>query len=144
MKLKTLLTLFSFALCLLTSLNAQTPVGIWKTVDDNTKEARSHVEIYEQNGKFYGKIIKLLKSEPAEVCGKCTGSKKNQPLIGLVILENLKPKKDYWSKGTITDPENGKEYGCSVWFEDGKSQELKVRGKHWTGLYRTQTWYKVP
>lgn len=125
------------------SLQAQTPVGIWKTVDDNTNEAKSHIEVYEQGGKLYGKIVKLLTTDPSELCDKCPGDKKNKPLMGLVIVENLKKVKDYWGKGSIMDPENGKEYGCSVWFEDGKTDELKVRGKHWTGLYRTQTWYKV-
>ncbi len=30
-----------------------------------------------------------------------------------------------------------------MWFEKGQPDELRVRGKHWTGLYRTQTWYRV-
>ncbi|MFT5164878.1 MAG: hypothetical protein ACI8P3_000101 [Saprospiraceae bacterium] len=124
-------------------LTAQSFAGIWKTVDDKTNEARSHVEIYEQDGKLYGKLIRLLTPPPKDICDKCTGSKKNKPLLGLIIVEGLKKVKDYWTKGTIMDPENGKEYGCSIWFEAGKPDELKVRGKHWTGIYRTQTWYKV-
>lgn len=140
MKLR--ITFFALLLTVV-SLKAQTPVGIWKTVDDKTGEAKSHIEIYEQNGKLYGKLVKLLQRSPDTKCEKCTGAKKNKPLLGLVIVEDLKKVKDYWGKGTIMDPENGKEYGCSVWFEDGKNSELKVRGKHWTGIYRTQTWYKV-
>ena len=135
-----LLALFFLPLAM---LSAQSPVGVWKTIDDNTKEARSHVEIYEQGGKLYGKIIKLLDEDPSSLCEKCKGPKKNKPLIGLVIIEDLKTKKDYWAKGTILDPENGKEYGCSIWFEKDNNTQLKVRGKHWTGLYRTQTWYRV-
>lgn len=61
----------------------------------------------------------------------------------MVIVNDLEPYKDYWKNGTIMDPETGNEYGCSVWFEEGKPDELKVRGKHWTGVYRTQTWYRV-
>ncbi len=137
--LLTVLSLLISTVC----LTAQSPIGIWKTIDDNTGEAKSHVEIYEQGGKTYGKIVKLLQKDPDTKCKECTGAKKNQPLIGLVIVENLKKVKDYWGKGIIMDPENGKEYGCSIWFEDGKNEELKVRGKHWTGIYRTQTWYKV-
>lgn len=136
------ITLFALLLSAL-SLQAQSPIGTWKTIDDNTKEAKSHVQIYEQNGKLYGKIVKILTDNADAVCDKCSGDKKNKPVNGLVIIENLKKTKDYWAKGTIVDPENGKEYGCSIWFEDGKTGELKVRGKHWTGLYRTQTWYKV-
>ena len=119
------------------------PIGTWKTIDDNTGGAKSYVEIYEKDGKLHGKVTKLLKSSPDRKCDKCPGKKKNQPVLGMIILENLKSYKDYWRKGNILDPESGNEYGCTIWFEDGKSDELKVRGIHWTGLYRTQTWYKV-
>ena len=119
------------------------PVGVWRTVDDNTGESRSHVEIYKKNGKLYGKITKLLQSEPGTLCDECPGDKKNKPVLGMVIIEDLQSYKDYWRKGSILDPESGNEYGCSIWFEEGSDKELKVRGKHWTGLYRTQTWYRV-
>lgn len=125
------------------SLQAQVPNGIWKTIDDESDTAKSHIEIYESEGKYYGKIVKLLDSEPGVVCDNCNGSKKDQPILGMVILENLEPYDDYWSSGVILDPENGNEYRCSIWFEESNTKELKVRGKHWTGMYRTQTWYRV-
>ncbi len=116
-------------------------LGKWKTIDDATGEAKSHVEIYERGGKLYGKVVKILNEDRADsLCEKCSGKKHNQPVNGLVIIENLSKKDNYYKGGTILDPENGKEYGCSIWLEDGK---LKVRGKHWSGLYRTQTWYRV-
>jgi uncharacterized protein (DUF2147 family) len=125
-------------------LQAQSsPVGVWKTVDEKNNEAKSHIEIYEQGGKYFGKIVKLLRRAPDTICEKCSGKKKDQKLIGMVIMEDLEEDKGYWKDGTILDPESGKDYGCSIWFEDGKDDELKVRGKHWTGLYRTQTWYRV-
>jgi len=125
-------------------INAQTtPVGIWKTIDDVSGEAKSHLEIYEQDGKYFAKIAKLLQKPEDTICQKCKGDKKNKPLMGMVIVDNLVSYKDYWKNGNIMDPESGKDYGCSMWFVDGKPDELKVRGKHWTGLYRTQTWHKV-
>ena len=78
--------------------------------------------------------------DPATLCDECPGDKKDTPLLGLVIIENMKPYKDYWRKGKILDPEDGTLYGCEIWLDDGN---LKVRGKHWTGLFRTQTWYRV-
>ena len=119
------------------------PVGIWKTVDDASGEAKSHVEIYRQGDALYGNIVKLLKSDPASLCDECKGDTKDQPVLGRIIIENLEAYKDYWRKGTILDPESGNEYSCSIWFENGSADELQVRGKHWTGLYRTQTWYRV-
>lgn len=140
--------LIFFAACCLTlfsalSLQAQSPVGTWKTIDDNTGEAKSHVEIYEENGQYFGKVTQLLLKPADTVCEKCKGDKKGKPVVGMLILENLSPNGDYWKNGSIMDPENGKEYGCSIWFEEGKSDELRVRGKHWTGLYRTQTWFRA-
>ncbi len=126
----------------LVSLSAQSPIGVWKTIDDNSGQARSKVEIYEQNGKLYGKIIDLLLKPDDTVCDACKGKLKDQPVVGMVIIEDLSTYRDYWKDGTILDPESGSTYGCSIWFEDGKSDELQVRGKHWTGLYRTQTWYR--
>ena len=143
MNVKRIFPFIAFFLFILSNLIAQSPTGIWKTIDDETGEAKSHVEIYEQGGQYFGKVVKLLKSDPDTICDECKGDKKDKPVLGMVILESLKPVKDYWGSGTIMDPENGKEYGCSIWFEEGKEEELKVRGKHWTGLYRTQTWYRV-
>ena len=122
---------------------SQSPIGVWKSIDDATGEERSNVTIYEQNGKIYGKITKLLAAKPDILCEECSGAKKNKPILGLVIIEDLKAEGGYWKSGKILDPESGNVYGCSIWFEEGESDELKVRGKHWTGFYRTQTWHRV-
>lgn len=134
----------SLTLLLMSSLAmAQSPVGVWKTIDDKTGNAKSHMEIYEKNGKVHGKIVKLLQKAPDTVCEKCTGDKKGKPLMGMVLVSGLSKQKDTWKGGTILDPESGSEYGCSIWFENGNADELQVRGKHWTGIFRTQTWYRV-
>lgn len=144
MEVRNLLLPLAFFLGLILQLPAQSsPVGTWKTIDDKTGEAKSHIEIYETGGKLYGKIVELLRKGPDTVCEKCPGSKKDKKLVGMVIVEDLERKDDYWKNGSILDPESGKEYGCSIWFEDDATDELQVRGKHWTGLYRTQTWYRV-
>ncbi|MEM0993725.1 MAG: DUF2147 domain-containing protein [Bacteroidota bacterium] len=119
------------------------PAGIWKTIDDETGDAKSHVEIYKQGDKYYGKVVKILTDRKDAVCSDCKGKKKDKPVLGMVIVEDLAAYKDYWRGGTILDPNNGSEYGLSVWYEEGEKDELKVRGKHWTGLFRTQTWYRV-
>ncbi|MCG8327868.1 MAG: DUF2147 domain-containing protein [Chitinophagales bacterium] len=140
---KWIMSLSAIMLCTGILMAQSNPVGIWKTIDDETGEAKSHVEIYEQGGKYHGKIIKLLLKPADSVCEKCPGKRKNKKVVGMVIIEDLKPYDDYWKKGNILDPESGSEYGCSIWFEDGEPDELKVRGIHWTGLYRTQTWHRV-
>lgn len=141
MKLK---PFFVFMFCsLATALSAQSIVGTWKTVDDATGKAKSHVQIYEQNGKLYGKIIKLLLPEDqGKVCTACNGSDKGKPMEGLIIVKDLKKIDEYWGKGTIMDPKNGKVYNCYI--EREGENKLKVRGYIGVAaLGRTQYWHKL-
>jgi uncharacterized protein (DUF2147 family) len=124
-------------------LVAQNPLGMWRSVDDKTGQAKSIIEIYEHQGEVHGKITQLLQKPQDSKCEKCSGDKKGQPVVGMTILWGLKAKDAKWSDGAILDPESGKEYKCTIWFENNKNTELKVRGYHWSGIYRTQTWYRV-
>jgi uncharacterized protein (DUF2147 family) len=143
MRMKNWMPLLGFIFLTIGGLQAQvSPVGIWETVDDNTGESKSHVEIYEKGGKLHGKIVQLLISAPDKTCDACPGEKKDQPLVGMEILWDLEPYKDYYSYGKIMDPENGKTYKCNVWAE-GENQ-LKLRGYIGvSALGRTQTWNRV-
>ena len=121
---------------------ADSPVGTWKTLDDKSGKVVSEVELYDQGGKLYGKIIGLAEPNDAQgkpkTCTKCEDADKNQPIVGLVIIKDLGPSGDRYKGGTILDPEDGKVYKAEVWGEDGK---LKVRG--YLGVfYKTQTWVK--
>lgn len=125
----------------LTTWAQNSPVGLWKTVDDKTGQAKSHIEIYEKNGKYYGKVKQLLLNPADTKCGACTGNKKDKPLVGMVLIEGLTKYEDYWSYGTVMDPETGKVYKCSVW---RKGDELTVRGYiGFSALGRNQTWHRV-
>jgi uncharacterized protein (DUF2147 family) len=133
--------------CLVHSLAAQTEcVGTWTTIDDKTGLAKSEVTIYESNGKFYGKVTKLL-NRPATstgMCDKCNGSLKGQAIVGMGILENAYFKDGYWQGASILDPENGKTYSCKFWLKDGNRDQLELRGfLGISALGRTQTWHRV-
>jgi len=125
---------------------ATSPVGRWTTIDDETKKPKSVISIYEENGKLYGKIEKLYR-EPTEeqnpVCDKCEGALKNQPILGMVIMRDLKKDDDEWTGGTILDPANGKTYKCKIAVEGG-GKKLKVRGYIGMSLLgRTQHWVRA-
>lgn len=131
-----------------TSALAQAPsaVGRWTTIDDETKKPKSVITIYEEGGKLFGKVEKLFR-EPNEeqnpVCDKCEGALKNQPIVGMVVLRDLKKDDDEWSGGTILDPANGKTYKCKIAVEDG-GKKLKVRGYIGLSLIgRTQQWVRA-
>ena len=92
---------------------AQSPVGRWKTIDDETGRVKSIVEITQAaNGTLSGRVAQVLHSErgPNPVCDKCSGTRRNQPITGMTILWDLKPNGSEWSGGTILDPANGKTY----------------------------------
>lgn len=125
------------------SLQAQSITGAWKTIDDETGEAKSHVELFVGgDGKLYGKVTKLLKSSPDRLCDKCPGERKNQPILGMIVLVNMKEKSGHWQSGSILDPEKGKWYDCKLWLKDGDPNTLVVRG-YLGPFYRTQYWYRV-
>ncbi len=121
------------------TLSAQSIVGKWKSIDDETGKPKSVVEIYEKGGKVYGKIIKLFR-EPSEdqdpVCDKCEDDRKNKKIIGLEIIRDMEKDDNEWEDGTILDPKKGTIYDCKLWVEGGN---LKVRG-YVLFFYRTQTW----
>ena len=132
--------------CLLisTSLYSQTIVGKWKTIDDNSGEERSIVEIYEKGGKIYGRIIKLFRKpgeDPDPVCDECEKSdpRYNKKIICMDIITGMVKSGSEYDDGDILDPENGKVYKCKLWLENN---ELKVRG-YWGPFFRTQTWKKA-
>lgn len=119
----------------------QTVIGRWTTIDDNTGKPRSVVEITLVNGKLSGRIVDLYdKTRLEKLCDKCTGDRKDQKIVGMEIIRDMKPTGTAWDDGTILDPENGKVYNCKLWLENGK---LQVRG-YVAFFYRTQTWVRVP
>lgn len=132
-----------FAMASIFSGHSQTALGKWKTIDDETGKAKSVVEIYENNGKIYGKIIEIVdKTKENKVCDKCEGSKKDKPIKGIVILDGLSKKGSSWEGGTILDPNSGKVYKCTISLEN--KDKLKLRG--YVGisiLGRTQYWERV-
>jgi uncharacterized protein (DUF2147 family) len=130
-------------LAALPALGADAPVGNWNTVDDKTGKVVSEVQIYEQGGKLFGKIVGLTeptdKDGKPKVCIKCGGADKDKPIVGLIIIKDVTLSGDRYKGGTIMDPEDGKVYKAELWTEDGK---LKVRG-YLGPFYKTQTWVKA-
>lgn len=134
--------LFAFAALLISSLSFAQIEGKWKTIDDETGQAKSIVEVFKKsNGQYYGKITQLLAKSENETCVKCTDDRKNKPLIGLEIIRGLKKSGNEFTGGTITDPKTGKTYKCTITRDGNK---LNVRGYVGFSLIgRTQTWHKV-
>jgi len=121
------------------------PVGLWKTIDDDGKTEKSLVRITENGGVLTGTIEKVF--DPAKQdakCDKCTDDRKDKPVTGMQIIRGVKQDssdKSHWEGGEILDPNNGKTYKTRLKAVDG-GKKLEMRG--YIGFfYRTQVWVRA-
>ena len=137
-----LLILFLFIGVL--SANAQSVFGKWKTIDDRTGKPKGLIEIYEKDGKMYGKILDILEEGKEDfVCVKCDGDMKGKPVIGMhIIKEGEKHHNGEWKGKYLFDPEQAMTFRFKIWLNPDNSNELKVRG-YLAFIYRTQTWVRA-
>ncbi len=138
--------LFCLALAQAEAADLSSPVGRWRTIDDETGSERSVVEIAVVGSELQGRIVKIFQrpdEKPDPVCDKCEGERKDKPVIGMTFLWGLKPdgsSKTEWAEGAILDPKNGKIYNAKAALTDG-GQTLRVRGYIGTPLLgRSQVW----
>lgn len=128
--MKKILLLMTFAVISLTAYS-QDIFGTWIT-----EAGDGNVEIYENNGKIFGKIVWLKKGADTKDTHNPDAKLRDRKLIGVNLLSGLTKKGDKYEGGKIYDPKSGKTYKCAIWL-DGK--ELKVRGI--LGVFHsTQTW----
>ncbi|HOC60762.1 MAG: DUF2147 domain-containing protein [Syntrophaceae bacterium] len=142
-KLGFLLGIIAVAFFAASSVWAADPiVGKWNTIDDETKQVKSIVEIYMNGGKAYGVVRQLTRpQDKGKLCTKCEGADKGKPIEGMIIVKNMSDSGSEWEGGTILDPSKGKEYKCKIKAVDGGSK-LHVKGCI-SILCRTQEWVKA-
>ena len=123
------------------------PAGLWKTIDDSTQKEKSLVRIVDAGGVFSGKVEKIIDPDAPKdaVCKDCSDERKDQPILGMTIIRNVKASDDkgVFYGGDILDPKNGKIYKVKMTLIDGGTK-LDVRGFiGFSLLGRTQTWTRV-
>lgn len=131
MRIKTLGLSFALPLLALSfAATAQTPspVGRWKTFDDETGKAMSVTEVYvTKNGDLAAKVIETLNT-PNATCTKCSGAKKDKPIIGMMVFWNVKKSGDDWGNGQGFKPSTGDSFKVkSVKLLDG-GNKLELTG----------------
>ena len=128
------------------ALAQMSPVGLWRSIDDNTGQARAEISIKDNGqGGLNGKVERSLQAIPSPEpnCNLCTDDRKGQPKIGLEIIRDAKKSghDPVWEGGTILDPENGKTYKVRLSPQDG-GKTLQVRG-YIGPFFRSQVWQRV-
>lgn len=138
--------------CVTFSVWADTPsvLGYWRTIDDVTGKPKAVINITEEaDHTLHGQILKIFPRpgyDQNEVCEACHGTQHNQRIVGMVVMNDLKPdpkNQTRYIKGNILDPTNGKTYHCNITLT-GNGQQLDVRGYLGIPLFgRSQTWVRV-
>jgi uncharacterized protein (DUF2147 family) len=119
----------------------------WQTIDDVTGQPKALVHFNEiGHGALGATVLKLVDKNAKTICQNCPGSLKNKPIVGLRIVQNLKPvegKPNQYEDGVILDPHNGKTYSLKGELSpDGKT--LNLRGYLGISLLgRNQVWQRV-
>lgn len=143
--------LFILCMSFLFAIGADSVTGVWFTEGNKSK-----VEIYREGSEFKGKITWL--KEPVypadhESAGQQKTDHNNpdealrqRPLVGLNLIWGFRYNENdkRWVDGTIYNPEDGKNYYCSLQIEPDGS--LKVRGSldAWGWVGKTQIWTRPP
>lgn len=140
-----------FAMMIFTCLTAahagklSSPIGEWITISDKTHDKSGVVEIFDNDGKLYGRIVKVFPGNdrhPNDLCKLCPGDLKNKPIQGLEFLWDFAQKDQmYWTNGRLLDPKNGKIYKGTIKLVDG-GKKLELRG-YWGIFSRSQTWIRA-
>jgi len=134
------LVIFSFFIFSFTSsVSSDNIIGVWL---NQVKDAK--IEIYKNNGKYHGKVVWIKSPNdkngiPIKDANNPKQNLRSKAIFNLVIIKNLIYNEGEWSGGTIYDPNNGKTYECTFWFENNK---LMLRG-YIGWFYETKTWTRV-
>lgn len=141
-----------WAACALASLGsvatlaaeARSPIGLWQTVDDKTGQPRAEVRIYAMGNELYGRLEKsYTPGAEKRTCVKCKDERKDQPMLGLILIRRLHQDGNTWTGGDIVDPESGSVYRCRIEVAPD-DRTLAVRGYIGFALLgRTQTWKRL-
>jgi uncharacterized protein (DUF2147 family) len=122
------------------------PVGLWQSIDDATGKPRAQIRISEADGVLTGRIAASSMPTVAgavRLCERCTDDRKNQPLIGMEMIRNLRQQgsQSVWAGGGILDPDKGSTYRLQLTLKDS-GKTLQVRG-YIGPFFRNQTWLRL-
>ncbi len=138
MKVRSIIFLI-VALLLATNIGVgQDVFGVWQSYD-KSGQPRSHIKLYEKDGKLFGRIVKIMSGTTPEICRGCPGEKNGKVTLDIDIIWDMEKHGDIWKDGKIINPEGGKIYGCKIWLQS--ANKLKIRGFLGSPIIgRTQVW----
>ena len=133
--------LLALLLLAMPALAQNSPLGTWRTIDDETGEPKSLVRISERDGVLVGEIIQLLPE--GRLCTPCARQYEGRDLRGLQIIRDLRRRGDEWAGGRITDPKSGRTYNLRARLDGPNRLVLRGYVLGIPALGRSQTWERV-
>lgn len=137
--------LFSFTVTVFAAAQ-DSAAGIWQTYDDKTHEPNGRVQIYEEDGIYYGKILGSADphdKSPETYCQKCPTEFKDKPVRNLRFMWGFTQNRDKYTGGHILDPNTGHVYNASMQLVN-EGQQLNMRGYMGISLLgSTQKWKRL-
>ena len=132
----------------MTSAYASPPTiaGIWQQIDPGTGLVGGLISFKVKGELWEGYIVKMY-PKPGDpenpVCSGCTDDRKDQPVLGLRLIQNAKRDGLSYEGGSILDPRNGSQYSVELTLSPD-NQTLTVRGYVGLTLFgQSQTWKRL-
>ncbi len=102
------------------------------------------VEIFKSNGKYSGKIIALGDFDEGQTTdiNNPEKSKRGNPLLGMIIINNLEFDKDekQWINGEMYGPEKGMIFNLKI--TEMREDEIEAVGSKYL-FWKTLVWKKL-